>query len=215
MALDKLGVINKALVEYLGERPISSLSEAVKAQRIMNSIWSNDLVDYSLSAGVWDFASRIVKLDNNPSIELQMSWNYAFNIPDDFISLIAIAVDEDFRGKFTQYDIDGSLITSDNSYIYLKYISNDASYGNDLSLWTPAFADYVACLLAYRSSKAFLLSSADKDRLFQDLNRLSLPFAKEKDAQNRPVRNLTRGSWFSSRYSAGRDNSSRDEDRHA
>lgn len=198
--MDKLGVFNKCLVEFLGERAISSLSESVKSRRVLYSIWDGDLVNYALSAGMWDFASRAIKIDETPSVAPAFGWLYAFEIPSDFVSLVELSDNEDFSGSYTEYDIDAKYIYSDQSYLYLKYISDDGDYGGDLSLWTPAFTDYVACLMANRAASPMLLSKSDRDRLEIKLTKMALPFAKNKNAQNRPNRRIERGTWSNARY---------------
>ena len=88
---------------------------------------------------------------------------------------------------------------SDTYPIYVKYVSNSASYGLDLTLWPSAFTRYVVVALAHRIVNAITQNSADQERL----EKLTLPRAKRdalnKDAMNEGSKFRRVSSWNAAR----------------
>lgn len=84
---DKLKLYNGALA-ILGETPLASLSEDRAARYWLDRAWADGVVDYCLEQGQWHFATRTQQLTQSTSIIPAFnSWNFAFQLPDDFFGL--------------------------------------------------------------------------------------------------------------------------------
>lgn len=193
----RLARYNKVLLE-LGERKLASLTESREPRRILDEAWDDDFVNYCLEQGLWNFAIRTAKLTYEPSIEPDFGYQRAFARPDDFIRLAGIASDEYFRAPLTEYSDEAGYWFSDLDEIYVRYISNDEQYGNDLSLWPATFARWFSLELAVRTCEAI---TGDKSKL-EDLKReakKALIDARSKDAMNEGAAFPPTGQWVSSR----------------
>jgi hypothetical protein len=85
----KLFIYNEAL-GHLGERQLASLNEPREPKRVLDSYWS-DVVAYCLSQGLWKFAKRSVRIDNDAAVTPQFGFNYCFAIPSDWVRTILVS----------------------------------------------------------------------------------------------------------------------------
>jgi hypothetical protein len=81
--------------------------------------------------------------------------------------------------------------------LYVKYVSNDAAYGGDLSIWSETYADYVATRLAVRTCKRITGSKPDDD--LRVAEKRALAQARSKDAMDEPTRFPPQNTWSLSR----------------
>jgi hypothetical protein len=204
----QLGLYNAALIE-LGEGTIASLSEDRKGRRVLDSIYSSVLAE-CLEAGAWNFAMRTVKLDADTSITPAFGFTEVFAKPTDWVRTISLSADENFSQPLFRYWDDVNYLSADQTPLYLRYVSNSASWGLNLTLWPQSFTRYVEVALAERGCVSITQSNADKERLM----RIDLPMAKRRavarDAMNEATKFLPQGSWNTARGgSRGRDRGSR------
>ena len=143
----QLSLYNEAL-RICGERKLASLTENREPRRILDSVWDANAINYCLEQGQWKFAIRTAKLENNASMEPAFGYQYGFDKPTDLIRLTALCSDEYFNVPLTQYSEEAGYWFSDLDEIYIQYVSNDASYGNDFSLYPETYMRYVASYLA-------------------------------------------------------------------
>lgn len=193
----KLTVYNGAL-ELLGERKLASVSEARAPRRRLDSVWDEGGVKYCLEQGFWNFAMADVKLTFSPSITPAYGFRYAFDKPTDWCSTFMISLDEAYSQQLLEFEDQGAYWWANSDTIYVRYVSDAAQFGNDLSLWTQDFALYVSHYFAWRICKSTTGSSTDKDALAKDMEK-SLVRAKAKDAMNETTRFPERGTWSRSR----------------
>lgn len=194
----KLGIYNSALV-LIGSRKIESLSEPRESRRILDSIWDDGLVDYVLEQGEWSFACRTLKYENTESAESQFGHDYLFELPSDHIKTMMVSLDEYLNTPYLDYREEEGYIKAISTPIYIKYISNGATYGGDLSLWPESFSQYVTHYLAFRSAESISKFSENKMlRLEKQLKR-KLTEAKSLVAMRQPTQFLPTGSWVMSR----------------
>jgi hypothetical protein len=73
----KLSIYNGALLA-LGERKLSSLTEARGSRRRLDSVWDDGGVKSCLQAGFWNFAMQSIELTYSPSITPAFGYRYAF-----------------------------------------------------------------------------------------------------------------------------------------
>lgn len=194
----KLGTYNKALTEHLGERKLASLAENREPRRVLDDVWDNGLVKACLEAGQWKFAKRTLKLTYNPDVTPSFGHKYAFDKPTDFVRLAGVYSDEFCQMPLLKYQEEAGQWFASLQDIYIDYISDGTTYGNDLSNWPETFADYVAGSAALRASGRLQGNATDKDALKRDVEVL-LKSALSKDAMEGPTKFLPEGSWTASR----------------
>ena len=208
MSTTKLKLYNNALVVHLGERKLSSLTENREPRRALDDVWDNGAVDYCLQQGLWNFASRSVMIDYDPDVTPDFGFDYAFTIPTDFIRIIKITSDEDMKSSIQDYKEERGYWFTNHQTIYVEYISNDSSYGGDLSRWPETFTKFVEAHLAQRICKRITNSVADSEDL-EKVVRKKLVDARSKDAMDEGTKFAPRGSWSTAR--TGRASRYRDD----
>lgn len=194
---DKLGLYNDALRECK-QRRLVSLTEDTPPRYHLDGVWDGGGVDHCLQQGLWNFAIRTVQIDYEPSIEPDFGYSYAFQKPADFIRLVQISSNGEFNPPLNRYEDERGYWWSEYETIYVRYVSNDSEYGGDLSLWTPAFADFVGLYFAVKIAPVLVAGSVDIDRLKRDLKMAKLE-AKSLDAMDEPTRFAPTGSWVGAR----------------
>ncbi len=194
----KLTLYNGAL-RLLKERPLASLAENREPRRLLDSAWDGGAIDYCLEEGLWKFAKRTVQIDASPSIDPDFGYEFAFDIPTDHKGTAGIWSDEMLTQPFRDYREESGYWYGSLETMYVSYISNDAQYGLDLSLWPQTFVKFVEAHLA--SEVAGPMTEAGKEML--QLRERLLRAAKSSDAQGDPTRVIPAGSWVRARI-AGR-----------
>lgn len=210
----KLSVYNGALL-VLGERKLASLSEDRVPRRRLDSAWDGDTgVAFCLQQGLWNFAMNTISLTYSPSVTPPDGFPYlrAFDKPTDWVRTAIVSDDGQFCNKRFDYVDQGAYWFANPDTIWIKYVSKDTSYGLDLSLWTPAFTDYVEHYFALKICKATSNSGTDRDALEAKVAR-KLSGARTKDAMDEAAQFIPPGSWSQSRrgsrrYNDGGSNSS-------
>lgn len=202
----RLQLYNAALT-ICEAREIANLTVNEEGRHLLDSAWNNGAVDYCLEQGQWKFAMRASRLDYEPSIEPEWGYSRAFTKPDDWIATSAVSLDEYFNTPLTQYADEKGFWFCDNDELYVRYVSNDSAYGNDLARWPQTFADFVAAHLARKIVRKI---PGGKDRFdsVKDEEKDALRKAKNKDAMAGPTTFPARGSWAMAR--AGRSFGRRD-----
>lgn len=201
---DQLNLYNEALTEHLGERRLATLTENRGPRRQLDGIWDRDFIDALLEEGQWNFAMRTLKLEASTSIEPDFGRKFAFEKPLDLVRISYICRDELFRYPLTEYDDESFFWFSDFDVIFIRYVSNDNEYGNDLGVWAPNFTRWAAGVLALRSTKLITQNKIDKAKLEKDVDKLLLK-AKNTDAMKDPTKFTPPGRWTSSRRWGRRD----------
>lgn len=201
MAATKIGLYNSAL-RILKERKLASLSENREPRRLLDDVYgdgsTNGAVRYCLEMGQWTFATRTVQVDYSPSITPSFGHPYAFDQPTDLVKVVAICQDEFFTTPLLNYVDERRYWYASQQTIYVKYVSNGATYGADLSLWPETFVKLVEAYLA-KEIAGSLTQGDDKTRLAELAWRDAKKEARSADAQNKPTAFPPPGSWVSSR----------------
>ena len=194
---DKLGLFNGAL-RLLGERKLASLVEAREPRRVLDDIWDEGAVKYCLSQGLWNFASRSGQYTYSPSYTPEFGLAFAFEKPEDWVRTSAVCSDEYFKVPLLNYSDEGGLWFADIDTLYIRYVSNDASFGGDLALWPLNFAKYVQSYLAFEAAPK-ISGSASKVADIEKAMRHRLTQARSSDAMDEPTKFPARSSWLLSR----------------
>lgn len=197
MTTSRLTIYNNALLEC-GERELAPLAENREPRRLLDRVWDGGAVDYCLGQGMWKFAKRTVELAPEVSITPGFGYSNAYEIPTDFIRTAAISADEYLQTPLLQYTQEQNYWFADVSPLYVSYISNDANYGGDLSLWPLDFTRYVEAYLASMIVRRLTQNESDWERLFK-LAAFRLKEARSSDAMEGPSTFPPQGSWVSAR----------------
>lgn len=193
----KLSLYNNALM-LLGERKLANLTENRESRRALDAAWDDGAVSYCLEQGLWNFAIRSVQIDYSPSIEPDFGYQYAFNKPEDWVRTAAVCSDDRYNNPVTQYTDETGYWWADLQTLYIRFVSDDVSFGNDLSLWPQTFTKFVEAYLAEQICPRITQSDGTLDRIQKKAKKLLID-ARSKDAMNEPQRFLPRGSWTSAR----------------
>ena len=195
----QLSLYNQAL-QLLKERKLTALDSPAeeKSQIELDTVWDNGATDYCLEQAYWNFATRDIELSYDPDTTPAFGLQYAFNKPSDWKRTSAICSDELFTVPHLSYRDRGSFWYSDLDTLYISYVSNDASYGGDLSLWPQVFVKYVA---AYLASEACLRITGSKDLKVEVdfILRQRFDDASNNDVMNEPTKLPPRGRWAAAR----------------
>lgn len=178
-----LSLYNGAL-RLLKESRLSSTSDDIPSRYYLD-----DVIDgakaHVLELGQWTFAKKTASISGTSTTTL--GYAYRFAKPSDFVRLIAISSSSAYYPPLETYDEDATYWYSDVSTIYVSYVSDDASYGGDLTKWPETYAKVVEAYLAVEIAPS--LSKSDSltghvEGVYDDALRKSLA----KDAINRTVR---------------------------
>lgn len=192
---DKLSLYNDALL-ILGERSLSSLSEAREPRRALDEAYDAALA-FCLERGFWNHAMRSVQADSSASVVPTFGYSYAFTKPSDLRRVHSVSAYETMDPPLLQYVDETNYWYANSDPIYVRYVSDDVAYGGDLSLWPETYANYVAHRLAFRTCNRITGQKPDND-LRNDMRR-ALSDARSKDAMDEPPGFPPRGTWIRAR----------------
>lgn len=202
----RLMLYNEAL-RLCGERKLASLTEAREPRYLLDDVWNNGGVQACLEKGQWNFAARFVKVTYDTEVTPAFGHNRAFSKPTDWVRTMGITSDEFFSMPLIHYTEEGSYWYASIDDIYVKYVSNGNSYGNDLSIWPQAFADFAAAHFAGKIIKKLTGDEKKEDGIINPRNgteTLRLKEAKSLDASGDPQKFPSPGNWVTSRYTGRR-----------
>lgn len=187
----QLDVYNQALL-LCEERILSSLTEARKPRFLLDQVWNNGGVQACLEEGQWTFATRTDSIVYDPNIQPAFGYIHAFKKPADYVRTCAISSDPYFQMSLTQFADENGYWWGDLATLFVKYVSNDANYGMNLTLWPETFKQFVA---AHFASK--IVPSLTHDKAIQDrvalARKTTLFSARGKDGMNEPPGFFSRG----------------------
>jgi hypothetical protein len=192
----KLSVFNDALAHF-GGRKLASLSESVESRRALDDAW-DDGVQYCLEQGLWNFAMRAARFDSSPSVEPAFGYSFAFTKPDDWVRTGVASANETLNPPMLGFADESGYWYANCDPFYVKYVSDDASYGFDVSLWPATFTEFVAAHLARKVCRRLNASATDFDRIIKLERRFKID-ARSKDAMNESAAFPPQGTWVSSR----------------
>lgn len=197
MTVTKLSIANGSM-RLLKERLLTQnelTNNTREPARNFNAVWDDGAINACLEAGQWKFAKRTVMLDTTPSVTPDFGYRYAFEKPSDWVRVAGVWSDESISNPLTDYREEAGFLWANLETIFVAYISNDAAYGNDYSLWPQSFNKFVQAHIA--SEIAGPLTSDGKDIL--KARKMFLNEALSTDAMADPTRFMPAGSWVLSR----------------
>jgi hypothetical protein len=197
----KLSLFNEAL-GLLGERPLASTSENREPGRRLNAIWDDGAVKALLESGQWTFATRTISITYSPSIDPSFDgqgYKYAFDKPSDFVRTTELCSDGRFQNEITDYQQDAHYWFCDFDTIYLRYVSIDDAYGNDLSTWPENFKKYAQAWLAVKLAPTSTKDDQNKALMLEKQLERRKVEALATDAMENPTQFPKETSWQKAR----------------
>ena len=194
MTASKLTIYNGAL-NACKSRRIASLAVTEEARYVLDDNWDRDFLNTVLEKGLWNFAMRTVQIDADTSYTdpLGAGWN-RFDKPSDLVRVAEISTNGSFTDPDLSYQDEGAYIYSTLSTIYVRYVSNGASYGGDYSLWPPSFTRYAEHYLGWLSIGRLADAKTDKQEL-ERVTKMLLTEARSRDAMREPTKFPPESSW--------------------
>jgi hypothetical protein len=161
-------------------------------------VWASNGVKTCLEQGQWNFAMRTIMIDYDDAIEPSFGYNRAFNKPTDWVLTSALCSDEYFRSPLTRYADETGYWYADIDSLYVRYVSNDESYGGDLNQWPESFREFVE---AHFASKIIMKLSNSEDELqrIMKVRKDLLDLAKSRAAMAMPTSFPAQGAWSRAR----------------
>lgn len=200
MATSQLQIYNAAL-DLCGERALATLTEDREPRYLLDNVWARGGVRYCLEQGQWNFAMRTVMLDYDPSIAPDFGYRKAFSLPDDLVQIANVASDEYFNEPLRAYQKEGQELYCDLETIYIRFVSDDDTFGFDYSLWPESFREYVEAYFASKIIRKFGTRERITDICDPKKGVLAIARknAKNKDLQTQPTRFRAQGGWTKAR----------------
>jgi hypothetical protein len=201
MTTDRLSLYNGA-ARLLGERKLASLTEDRGLRYYLDDVWDDGGVRRCLEAGQWTFAVRKVELEASSTVEPQIDqFIYAFAKPSDLVRLAGISASASGR-PLTDYDFAGGFFFANFDPLFIRYVSDDVSYGSDFSLWPESFIDYVQASFALDVAPRLTASESHVARI-EEKKEKALKQLMYIDGMNSPSIRPPLGSWARARLSGG------------
>lgn len=193
--------IYQGCLRLLGPHQLLSLSESTPNKLRLDEAWDS-VVIYCLKRGLWNFAIRSVELLDDEDVESRFGWDYAFSHPTDMLRLVNIS-DQAILTQFEQFENETGYFFANVDTLYLRYISNEESYGLNIGAWPEDFCEVVKARLAFETALAI---TGDRG-LRQDALALfdkNLSTAKTLDAIDERVKFKPEGRLVRARLQNGR-----------
>ncbi|CAB4223332.1 hypothetical protein UFOVP1670_23 [uncultured Caudovirales phage] len=205
MATTRLAIYNGALT-HCGERTIANLTVNEEGRRLLDNVWNDGGVQWCLEQGQWRFAMRTFHATPETAVTPQFGLKNAFAKPSDWMDTAAVCQDEYFKVPLLNYADEAGYWFADLDDIYVKIVSNSASYGMNLAGWPASFTEFVKAYFAWKIAPK--LTGGDKiaERLWNPENpkrgvvAIAMLVAKNRDAQSGPTTFPAVGGWIRSRW---------------
>lgn len=210
----KLLLFNAALL-LVAERKLASLTENREPRRLLDDVFDGGAVKTCLEAGFWNFGTRAIKIEFDPSTAPDFGFTRAFVKPSDWVRTAVVSAspyfDPPFKGH--QFSDEAGFWFADIDTLYVKMVSDGADYGGDLGAWPESFARYFETYLAGRIAWKITRDKGTVNAIKDELKRL-LKGATAKDAMNEGTAFPPEGNWTRARRGRGlgrRDGGSRSQ----
>lgn len=169
----------------LRQTPVATVTDDIFIRYELDKVYDDTLLE-CLEEGLWNFAMRTVAIEHSESVTPSFGFSYAFEKPSDWVRSSVLSGNgtlwppigaEGYADETTNWH-------ADYDPLYVSYVSNNASYGLDLSMWPETFARYVGCALGLRVGPTVTGFSATDEEKLEKKCKMLLKNARSKDAMN-------------------------------
>lgn len=180
----QIGLYNRAL-DLIGDERLASLSQARVSRHALDDAYSIVLTE-CLEDAIWTFALRTASAASTSLPSPDHGFDYAFTVPSDKVRTYLLFKDAESLTPLTDVvELNGKYL-SKVTPLYVRYTSNDASYGGLLSAWPWAYERYVSAALASKVCYQLTRSQERCDKVDEHM-AATLLMARASDAQtNQP-----------------------------
>ncbi len=193
----QLEVYNLAL-SHIKETKLAAVDEAREARYVLDDWWSQTRA-YMLEAGFWKFAMRTLEITANTGITPTLGPSNAHDKPSDWVRTYLISASEFLDPPLEDWLEEGGYIFADATPIFMRYISNGASYGFDTTKWTARFVQAFSHRLAYNIAPKVTGASENSLKMLEDKADSSLAIALSFEALREPNKRPPEGRWNQAR----------------
>ncbi len=194
----QLEVYNLALLN-LKETPLAAVDEAREARYVLDAWWTQTR-KVMIEAGFWKFAMRTVEITENTGAAPAFGLSRAFDKPSDWARTYLVSGAENLDPPLDDWQEEGGYLIAEASPLYLRYVSNGATYGYDTTKWTGRFVQAFAARLASDCARKITGASANDMKLLKDEADSELAKALSFEALREPNRRPPQGRWNQDRF---------------
>jgi hypothetical protein len=198
----KLSLYRTAL-RFLGPHELATDTDDRPERYQLDDVY-DDAIAYMLEQGLWNFAMRSAVLTASGSPIA--GWDYTFSKPSDIVRLAGISYEPTYSQGFEDYQDQNGKWYANVDTLYVRYVSNNSSYGLDLAKWPPTFAKATAAYMAFESGLPISGDRANRNDIFS-LHKSLLARSKTLDAFDESVKREPAGRLVRARLASrsGRD----------
>lgn len=188
--------IYKGALRLLGPHELDTITDDRAERYQLDDAW-DDAAAYVLQEGLWNFAIRSATVTQSGTPIA--GWDYAFTKPTDLVRIAGISNESTFLVGFEDYQDQGGKWYANVDTLYIRYVSNDASYGLSIASWPASFAKAMEAYLAFETGLPVSGDRGNRNDLYQ-LYKSRLARAKTLDAFDESVKFPPAGRLVRSRY---------------
>ena len=198
MGTTKLAIYKKA-IRSIKQTPIGALTDDVQVRHRCDDEYDGVLA-WLLEQAFWRTAMRSAQITQNEAIDPAFAFDYAHDLPSDFVRRETISASEFLDPPLDEqiggpgYLIEGGYIWANVTPLYMRYVSNDASYGYDLTLWTDGMAEAAGLQLGSRIAP-YVAASAEMAEELHEASMVRVGRAATFDSLQQTTRRMREGTW--------------------
>lgn len=191
MAVSKVDVANKALLEHIGADPIVSFSDNVTESNAVSNLWET-VRDEVLREHPWRCLKKRASLAYETSATPNFGWTYAYPFPNDCLRIIGVY--QNSIEIHDQWAIEGRYILSDDTgpiqVVYIKDSDNPSEWDSLL----------VGCVAARLAQALAPTLAPDKLQEINAKYQMVHAEAKRVNSQEGEQPRKAMDSWVSVRF---------------
>jgi hypothetical protein len=193
--MDSTTICNLALAK-IGDQSITSLDDNTLESRFCK-LYYPVVLGECLMLNTWNFATKLANLSEITTVPI-FDWAHAYQLPSDFARITKFNPSR-LSDQIANYEINGSVLLSDETTASIVYISNNP----DPSTFTPSFVSILTLKLASDLAKPVSGSLELKNQLLTQFER-AISEAGRTDANStrpRKVEPWVNSAMVNSRFS--------------
>jgi len=165
------------------QKPVASLAENSIIRQTLDTVYPS-VFAWMMAAGEWHAFARAISLTPDTTDQPSFGYNYFFTKPTDYVRIIRISASPYMYPTLEDFQEEGQTWVANCNPLFLQYVSNDNTHGNNLGVWGShfelAFQHELAVRIAPHVTRMGVTDFAD---LKKDRNQ-ALRDARSKDAIN-------------------------------
>ncbi len=175
MSTTQLQIYKRAIL-LCRQTPITALTDTVESRRLCD-VHYDDTLQCIMEGGFWTCALRTIEMTLDTAVDAAFGFDYAHTMPTDFVRWQMVSAYDALTDQLDEMDggkafrIEGGYLWATTTPVYMRYVSNDAAYGLDLTKWSERMAEAASLELAARICAKLSGSDSMEDRLREQAAR--------------------------------------------